>query len=126
MEGGHSSDSKLLPQAALSTVACDIPDLERQIVAQKCAGLGFLGLNPVRSLASGPRLHTTRLTVPAGLAATLLEAAPHLREAEHNLIASNAKRGVAKANFFPTYFLSGNFRSAQVLIIGTDALPAKR
>jgi multidrug efflux system outer membrane protein len=110
-EGGAASGLEVSrAQAALSNVAAEIPDFERQIVAQENALDLLLGRNP------GPVARGAALAdqydppdVPAGLPATLLERRPDLREAEQNLISANANVGVAKANFFPTISLTGSF-----------------
>lgn len=110
-EGGASSGLEVArAQAALSNVAAEIPDFERQIVAQENALDLLLGRNP-GPIARGATLadQYDPPDVPAGLPATLLERRPDLREAEQNLIAANANVGVAKANFFPTISLTGAF-----------------
>jgi multidrug efflux system outer membrane protein len=45
--------------------------------------------------------------VPAGLPSALLERRPDVREAEANLVTANAQVGVATANLFPQFSLTG-------------------
>jgi len=110
-EGGAASGLEVSrAQAALSNVAAEIPDFERQIVAQENALDLLLGRNP-GPIARGATLldQNDPPDVPSGLPATLMERRPDLREAEQNLIAANANVGVAKADFFPTISLTGSF-----------------
>jgi multidrug efflux system outer membrane protein len=46
--------------------------------------------------------------VPVGLPAALLERRPDVREAEANMMAANARVGIATANLFPTFSLTAS------------------
>jgi multidrug efflux system outer membrane protein len=54
--------------------------------------------------------------VPPGLPSTLLERRPDVREAEEALVAANANVGVAKANFFPQFSLTGTFGASSTAL----------
>ena len=53
-------------------------------------------------------------TPPAGLPSQLLENRPDIRQAEQNLIAQNAKIGVAKAAMYPSVSLTGSLGAESV------------
>ena len=61
--------------------------------------------------------------VPAGLPSSLLERRPDIRQAEENLVAANANVGVAKANFFPQFALTGSFGSQSTSLSNFTAGP---
>src|SRR6185295_2755171 len=95
--------------------AASIPDLEQRIEQQENFISTLLGNNPQgvprgRALTEQP--HAPE--VPAGLPSALLERRPDIRQAEQEVVASNAGIGVAKADYFPQISLTGigGFQSA--------------
>ena len=91
------------------TAAEQVPDLERRIEQQENFISTLLGKNP-GAVARGRRLteqpHAPE--VPAGMTSSLLERRPDIREAEQQLIAFNARIGVAKAAYFPQINLTAD------------------
>jgi multidrug efflux system outer membrane protein len=71
--------------------------------------INFLLGKPPGPIARGKTLeeHPQPPEVPAGLPSALLERRPDIRAAEQQLIAANARVGVAKAAFFPSITLTG-------------------
>ena len=51
---------------------------------------------------------------PAGLPSTLIENRPDVRQAEQDLVTANARIGVAKANFFPSFTLTASYGAQSV------------
>jgi outer membrane protein, multidrug efflux system len=93
----------------VATAAEEIPDLERQIQQEENFISTLLGNNP------GPIARGLKLTeqphapeVPAGIPSTLLERRPDIRQAEANLVAANARIGVARAAYFPQISLTAD------------------
>ncbi len=90
------------------TAATEVPDLERQIGQTENAISILLGNNPgdiPRGLKLTEQPHSPE--VPAGLPSSLLERRADVREAEENMIAANARIGVARAAYFPQISLTG-------------------
>jgi outer membrane protein, multidrug efflux system len=94
-----------------------IPALEQSIEQQENFLSYLIGKNP-QTVMRGPSLTEQRMPplVPAGLPSDLVERRPDIRAAEQQLIAANARIGVAKAAFFPRISLTGflGFESAQL------------
>jgi multidrug efflux system outer membrane protein len=99
----------LQAQQVLDSANATIPDLERQIAQDENAISILLGNYP-QGIPRGRPLVEQLLPpeVPPGLPSTLIERRPDIREAEQNLVASNAEIGVAKAQFFPQISLTGS------------------
>jgi outer membrane protein, multidrug efflux system len=64
-------------------------------------------------------------TVPAGLPSSLLERRPDIRQAEQELIASNAQIGAAKAEYFPRISLTGFFGTESSALSDLLSAPAR-
>jgi len=62
---------------------------------------------PSFAVASNPQSDSAPPAVPPGLPATLLLKRPDVAEAEQNIVAANAQVGVATANLYPTFGLTG-------------------
>jgi outer membrane protein, multidrug efflux system len=91
------------------TAAAAIPDIESQIEQLQNSLSVLLGRNP-GPVQRGRTLRDLALpAVPAGIPSDVLENRPDIRQAEQNLVASNAQIGAAKALYFPTISLTGAF-----------------
>ena len=98
------------------TAAASIPQIESQIVQLENAMSILLGRNP-GPIPRGKTIQELAFpAVPAGLPSQLLERRPDLLQAEQNLIAANAQIGAAKAQYFPTIALTGNYGYASATL----------
>lgn len=92
---------------ALAAVQAQQADL-RQARALAEHQLALLTGNPSLKIAAGDLRQMPLPPVPpTGLPAQLIENRPDIRQAEQNLIASNANIGVAKAAYYPKFSLTG-------------------
>jgi len=114
-KGGTTSLLELRQSEELMyTAAATIPDLERRIEQQENLISILLGQNPAPVTRGKPLIATAILpTVPAGLPSSLLERRPDIQAAEQQLVAANARIGVAKAAYFPQITLTaiGGYQS---------------
>jgi outer membrane protein, multidrug efflux system len=113
--GGNTSlmDVRQSEQLVYAAAAA-IPDLERQIEQQENFISILLGRNPASVVRGKPLVdNVVPPMVPAGLPSSLLERRPDVRSAEQQLIAANARIGVAKAAYFPQITLTavGGYQS---------------
>jgi multidrug efflux system outer membrane protein len=98
------------------TAAASIPQIESQIIQLENAISILLGHNP-GPIPRGKTIAELMFpVVPAGLPSQLLERRPDLLQSEQNLIAANAQIGAAKAQYFPTIALTGNYGYASATL----------
>jgi outer membrane protein, multidrug efflux system len=85
-------------------------DFERQVAETENELAVLLGHNP-QSVPRGTTIADQPVppAVPAGLPSDLLERRPDLRQAEQELVASNARIGEAKALLYPRIALTGSY-----------------
>jgi multidrug efflux system outer membrane protein len=97
-------------QAALSSAAASVPELERQVILQENQLSVLLGQNPgpVRR-QMGLLQQQLPLSIPPGLPSALLRRRPDIVQAEELLRSANAQVGVAVADFFPQLSLTALF-----------------
>ncbi len=117
-EGGLTSEVPFRQaQVELSRTATLVPDLERQITLKE---------NEL-SLLTGDYPHNIRRAalpqevdfpdvLPVGMPATLLERRPDVRRAEQELVAANARVGVAFTSMFPSLTLNAQLGAESDLI----------
>ncbi len=102
--------------------AAAIPDLERRIEQQENFISILLGQNP-GPIPRGKALVETAIppAIPAGLPSSLLERRPDIQAAEQQLVAANARIGVARAAYFPQITLTavGGFQSSALTSLFT-------
>jgi len=97
-------------EAALASTAAIIPELESRIAATENRISVLLGRSP-STVARGEPLSNQPLppSTPAGLPAQLLERRPDIGLAEEEIVAANARVGIAMANFLPRIGMSAAF-----------------
>ncbi|HEY6971159.1 MAG TPA: efflux transporter outer membrane subunit [Candidatus Angelobacter sp.] len=109
-QGGVTSKMDVYQSEQLVYFAsANIPDLERRIEQQENFISVLIGKNP-GPVVRGRKLIENAIpaTVPAGLPSALLERRPDIQAAEQQLVAANARIGVAKAAYFPQIVLTGS------------------
>ncbi len=105
-EGAVPESDYRQAESQYETAAAQVPELERQIAQQENFISVLLGRNP-GLVARGRSIDDLMFPeVPAALPASLLERRPDIRQAEQDLIATNANIGVAKAAYFPQISLT--------------------
>jgi multidrug efflux system outer membrane protein len=102
-----------------------IPAVQKAVTQQENALSVLLGRNP-GPIPRGKTIDQLALpSVPAGLPSDLLTRRPDILLAEQNLVAANARIGVAKAAYFPSIGLTGFLGSASTDLSNLFTGPAK-
>ncbi|MFO1417163.1 MAG: efflux transporter outer membrane subunit [Methylotetracoccus sp.] len=95
-------------RSELERRSANLPLIEQSIAETEHALKVLLGENP-GTIIRGLTLDELRMpAVPAGLPSDLLVRRPDIRQAEQQLIAANARIGVARGLFFPRIVLTGD------------------
>ncbi|HVR86870.1 MAG TPA: efflux transporter outer membrane subunit [Planctomycetota bacterium] len=113
LEAGRAAELDVVrAQAQVSTTASQIPVLESQRI-QATHRLGvLLGREPGslrEELGGAAAIPAPPPEVPVGLPSELLRRRPDLRQAERELAAATARVGVATADLYPKFSLTGFF-----------------
>lgn len=108
--GGVISELELAQvRTEYEQAAAAIPPLERRIALTENALSILLGRNP-GPVARGRSIDALiQPAIPAAMPSSLLARRPDIRAAEQDLVAANARIGVARAQYFPVISLTGLF-----------------
>lgn len=107
-QGGVVSSLELAQaRAERDTAQVAVPTLEQAVAQQENALSKLLGRLPGNITRGKPLRELSVPIPPLGLPSELIERRPDIRAAEQQLIAANARIGVAKAAFFPSISLTG-------------------
>ena len=125
-EGGFTSEVEYVQvKSQYEEAMAIIPAVEKAITQQENALSVLLGRNP-GPISRGKTIDQLALpSVPAGLPSDLLSRRPDILLAEQNLIAANARIGVAKAAYYPAISLTGFFGSASTDLSNLFTGPAQ-
>lgn len=131
-DAGLVGDYELrLSEAERSAVAAQVPALERAVAQTEAALAVLTGRSPravyTPIIARGADIANASLgpEIPAGLPADLLARRPDIQAAEANLMASDFRIAEARAQYFPSLFLTGSFGSESSDLSDLFTAPAR-
>jgi multidrug efflux system outer membrane protein len=96
-------------QSRYETVAARIPDIRNQMVITENAIALLLGRNPGEVTRGKALVDLAAPPVPEGVPSELLERRPDILQAEEQLAGATAQIGAAKAQYFPSISLTGQY-----------------
>jgi multidrug efflux system outer membrane protein len=107
-------------QTTVATAQANLAQYGRQVAQDQNALVVLLGVPLPADLQINGELDSEKLLteLPAGMPSDVLTHRPDILAAEHNLIAANANIGAARAAFFPSISLTGNFGTASTQLSG--------
>jgi len=107
-------------ETSVDTARANLAQYTRQVAQDQNALVLLLGTPLPADLPPGTGLDEEQLLadLPVGLPSDLLVRRPDILAAEHNLLAANANIGAARAAFFPSITLTGNFGTASTQLSG--------
>ncbi len=125
-DGGIVSEVELFQaKSEYEQALATIPFLEKLMAQQENALNVLLGRNPGPIPGSRMMDELSLPGVPAGLPSDLLANRPDIRRAEQDLIAANARIGVARAYYFPSISLTALFGYASTDLSNLFTGPAR-
>lgn len=125
--GGLTSELEVRQaEAERQTAAAQVLNFET-LVAEQENLLSVLIGRPPQCMDRGMRVNEmfVPFNLPAGIPSEILDQRPDIMQAEDNLIAANASIGVARANFFPSITLTGQYGGESLVIGHLFSNPAK-
>jgi multidrug efflux system outer membrane protein len=107
--GGSATDIDVgVAQAEYEDQVALIPDIERRIAFLEDSLSTLLGRNP-GPIARGRLENLVLMSVPGGIPADVLTRRPDVLAAEQDLVGANARIGIAKSEYFPTFSLTSSY-----------------
>ncbi len=118
-------------EAETATARATLPQIEQALVQAEGALQVLIGASPRDIVESQPprgmalEALKTPPAIPSGLPSSLLTRRPDIRASEAQLIAQNARIGVARAAYLPDIGLTGNLGSESLELADLFTAPAR-
>jgi multidrug efflux system outer membrane protein len=107
-------------ETTVASAQANLAQYRREVAQDENALVVLLGTPMPADLPSGRELDEEKLLteLPEGVPSDVLTQRPDILAAEHNLMAANANIGAARAAFFPSILLTGNYGTASTELSG--------